>query len=150
MIKRLWIARLALVVVAVLASGATLAACSDDGGSETSTAAEPEANGTDASADPAPGEEAASAALEAGRTVIDVRTPEEYDAGHIADAQLIDIQASDFAAKVGELDPDGEYVVYCRSGNRSAAAAEEMRALGLDVLDGGGMGDMTAAGWPAA
>ena len=48
------------------------------------------------------------------------------------------------------LDPDVDYVVYCRSGNRSAVAAKRMRAIGLDVLDGGAMDDMTAAGWPTA
>jgi rhodanese-related sulfurtransferase len=40
--------------------------------------------------------------------------------------------------------------VYCRSGNRSAAAADRMEAVGLTVLDGGALGDMTAAGWPTA
>lgn len=99
---------------------------------------------------PAPGEESAAAALEADRTVIDVRTPEEYDAGHVEEAALIDIQGPDFADQIDELDPEGEYVVYCRSGNRSAVAATQMEAAGLDVLDGGGLDDMVAAGWPEA
>ena len=42
------------------------------------------------------------------------------------------------------------YVVYCRTGNRSAQAASEMRAVGLDVYDGGGLDDMVTAGWPVA
>jgi rhodanese-related sulfurtransferase len=57
------------------------------------------------------------------RIVIDVRTPEEFDAGHVNDARLIDIQGPDFDAQIAELDPDADYVVYCRSGNRSAVAA---------------------------
>lgn len=99
---------------------------------------------------PAAGEEAAAVALEEDRTVVDVRTPEEYDAGHVQDATLIDIQGPDFAEQIDELDADGEYVVYCRSGNRSAVAATQMEAIGLDVLDGGGLDDMLAAGWPEA
>ena len=102
------------------------------------------------SGEPSAGQEAASAALEQDAVVIDVRTPEEYDAGHIEGAQLLDIQSADFAAGMAELDADQTYVVYCRSGNRSAAATEQMQAEGLTVLDGGAMGDMVAAGWPEA
>ena len=97
---------------------------------------------------PAAGEEAAKEALDAGRTVIDVRTPEEYAVGHVEDAELIDVQSSDFNQRIAELDPDGDYVVYCRSGNRSAAAAATRSDAGLDVWDGGGLGDMESAGWP--
>lgn len=97
---------------------------------------------------PAAGQEAAQEALDADRTVIDVRTPEEYAVGHVEDAELIDVQSADFNQRIAELDPDGEYVVYCRSGNRSAAAAATMTDAGLDVWDGGGLGDMESAGWP--
>lgn len=123
---------LALLLAAVFAL--VLAGCGDDDG--------------DASGEPAPGEEAAAAALDEERTVIDVRTPEEYAVGHVEDAELIDVQAADFTDRIAELDPDGEYVVYCRSGNRSAAATATMTDTGLDVLDGGGLGDMQSAGWP--
>lgn len=96
---------------------------------------------------PAAGPEAAAAALEDGRTVIDVRTPEEYAAGHIEGAVLVDVQASTFDEDIAGLDPDATYVVYCRSGNRSAQAAQRMRDAGLDVTDGGAMTDMESAGW---
>ncbi|MEZ5371388.1 MAG: rhodanese-like domain-containing protein [Microthrixaceae bacterium] len=139
---RVAFASFALLVAASLAAG-----CSSDD-QPAAAAADSSAQGDGGAADsPAPGEEAAKAALEAGRFVVDVRTPEEYDEGHVTDAQLIDIQGPDFDAQIAELDADGEYVVYCRSGNRSAVAAEEMRSIGLDVLDGGGLDDMTAAGW---
>lgn len=36
--------------------------------------------------------------------------------------------------------------MYCRSGNRSAVAAEQMKAKGLDVIDAGGLEDVEAAG----
>lgn len=123
--------------VALLAAIGVLGACGDDGASSGDGA-------------PAAGEASAAAALEQDAVVIDVRTPDEYDAGHIADAQLLDIQSADFAAGMAELDPDQTYVVYCRSGNRSAAAAQQMEAAGLTVLDGGAMDDMVAAGWPTA
>jgi rhodanese-related sulfurtransferase len=131
------IRRRAVVVAAVLLGASMLASCSDDSSSSASGA-------------PAAGRASAEAALEQGAIPIDVRTPEEYDGGHVEDAQLIDVQSPGFDAAVGELDPGATYVVYCRSGNRSAAAADRMEAVGLTVLDGGALGDMTAAGWPTA
>ena len=136
--------RLAVLLVALLGLTSALTACSSDGSDGASTDA---GEGTEASG-PAPGVEAATQALDEERTVIDVRTPEEYEAGHVVDAELIDIQGTEFDAQIAELDPDGAYVVYCRSGNRSAAAARAMEAAGLDVIDGGGLDDMEAAGWP--
>lgn len=99
---------------------------------------------------PAAGEAAAAVALEQDAVVIDVRTPGEYESGHVEGAQLLDVQSADFAAGLAELDPDTTYVVYCRSGNRSAAAAQQMQDAGLEVYDGGGLDDMVAAGWPTA
>ncbi|VEP39771.1 putative adenylyltransferase/sulfurtransferase MoeZ [Tessaracoccus lapidicaptus] len=82
--------------------------------------------------------DAALTAIESGATVIDVRTPAEYDSGHVDGALNIDVQAPDFAEKVGELPKDETYVVYCRSGNRSAAAIDIMEDLGFtDLIDGG-------------
>ena len=130
--------RLALALIAVVVAAFGVAACGSDSDS-----------GSD-SGEPSSGEEAAAAALESDRTVIDVRTPQEFDAGHVEGAELIDIQGPDFSDQVAALDTEGEYVVYCRSGNRSAAAAAQMEAAGLDVLDGGGLDDMVAAGWPEA
>jgi rhodanese-related sulfurtransferase len=70
--------------------------------------------------------------------VIDVRTPAEYAEGHLEGAVLMDVQGSDFAVKVATLDPAGNYVVYCRSGNRSAAAIDQMKSLGFTNLTDGG------------
>jgi len=83
------------------------------------------------------------------RVIIDVRTPAEYAAGHIAGAQNIDVEAADFASKIASLDKEAPYLLYCRSGRRSAIAAEEMAKAGFtDVVDGGGMADLVAAGAP--
>jgi phage shock protein E len=85
----------------------------------------------------------------ASRTVIDVRTPEEYAAGHIAGAQNVDVEAADFAANIATLDKHGSYLVYCSSGRRSAIAAEQMAKAGFtDIVDGGGQADLVAAGAP--
>ena len=92
---------------------------------------------------------AAAAEMIGTRTVIDVRTAAEYAAGHIAGAQNIDVEAGDFAQKIESLDPKGAYLVYCRSGRRSAIAADQMAAAGFtDVVDGGGMDALVAAGAP--
>lgn len=77
--------------------------------------------------------------------IIDVRTPEEYRAGHLDGALLIDIKESSFDAKIAELDPDGNYVVYCRSGNRSAQAVARMRAIGItNIFDLGSLENASA------
>lgn len=68
--------------------------------------------------------------------VLDVRTPEEYAEGHLADAVLIDFYDADFAVQLDELDKDVTYVVYCRSGNRSESTIQTMRELGFtDVVE---------------
>jgi phage shock protein E len=83
------------------------------------------------------------------RVVIDVRTPAEFAAGHIAGAQNIDVEAADFASRIASLDKKASYLVYCRSGRRSAIAADQMAAAGFtDIVDGGAMADMVAAGAP--
>ena len=52
--------------------------------------------------------------------VLDVRTAEEFKAGHIEGALNIDVLQSDFAKKAGARIPEGKTVaLYCRSGNRS-------------------------------
>lgn len=110
-----------------------LAACGEDG------------------AVPEPTPTSQAAAVESARAedavVVDVRTPEEFEAGHVEGATNIDAQADDFEQQVAELDPGATYVVYCRTGSRSAEAAQVMRDAGLTVVDGGGLEDMTAAGY---
>ena len=66
--------------------------------------------------------------------IIDVRTPEEDAAGHLDGATLIDIKDASFDAKIAELDPNASYIVYCRSGNRSAQAVERMKGAGFTNL----------------
>ncbi len=77
-------------------------------------------------------------ALDAGTVIIDVRTPAEFAEGHLDGAVNIDVQSADFDARISALDPDGSYVVYCRSGNRSSQAIDRMTGLGFtDMIDAG-------------
>ncbi|MBL8930532.1 MAG: rhodanese-like domain-containing protein [Kineosporiaceae bacterium] len=80
--------------------------------------------------------------------IIDVRTPAEYASGHVAGARNIDVQSAAFATEIAALPETGTYLVYCRSGNRSAQASETMRKAGLTVVDGGGLSDMSKLGYP--
>lgn len=83
------------------------------------------------------------------RTVIDVRSPSEYAEAHIVGALNIDVDGADFAARIEELDPETPYLVYCRSGNRSAQAAAQMEQAGIkDIADAGGLADLARAGAP--
>jgi rhodanese-related sulfurtransferase len=85
-----------------------------------------------------------------GVIVLDVRTPAEFSAGHIANAININLEGSDFASEVSKLDMNATVAVYCRSGNRSAVATDQMTELGFtDMYDmQGGILDWEAAGGP--
>ena len=73
-------------------------------------------------------------------TLIDVRTPEEFADGHLKGATNIDFNGPDFAEKISELDKDGEYTLYWRSGRRSGLALEAMKAAGFTkVTNAGGV-----------
>lgn len=64
--------------------------------------------------------------------IIDVRTPEEYAQGHLANALLMNIYDTDFEERIKQLDPKKTYYVYCRSGGRSMQAAKLMEKLGFE------------------
>lgn len=90
----------------------------------------------------------APAGIEMGAdtVVIDVRTAAEYDAGHLEDAVNYDVQSPGFAAQVATLDPEGSYVVYCRTGNRAGVAVDRLEDLGFDdVQNAGGLDDAARA-----
>ena len=79
-------------------------------------------------------------------TVIDVRTPAEFAEGHLDGAVNIDVSSPSFAKAIAQLPTDGEYVVYCRSGNRSAQAVSQMKSLGFtNLTDVGGVQSASAA-----
>ncbi len=124
--------RAVLIAPALLAATVALSSC---GGSDAVTTVS--------------GAEVAEAVSEPGTTVIDVRTPEEYASGHVAGAVNIDVEDPGFDEAVASLPKDDAYVVYCRSGNRSAAAADRMADAGFtDITDVGGLDDLAAADVP--
>ncbi len=72
--------------------------------------------------------------------IIDIRTPEEYDEGHLEDARNINFYDPDFAEQIDMLDKDKTYLVYCRSGYRSGNSLpvfEEKRFGMIYHMDGG-------------
>jgi rhodanese-related sulfurtransferase len=64
--------------------------------------------------------------------LIDVRTAEEFKAGHLANASYIDFYQKDFISQLEKLDKDKTYLLYCRTGRRSANALEMMKKLGFN------------------
>lgn len=79
--------------------------------------------------------------------LIDVRTPEEYATGHIADS--VNIPLDVLGARMSEIPRNGPVVLYCRSGNRSATAINILDAAGYsDLYDLGGIIDWVTAGYP--
>jgi rhodanese-related sulfurtransferase len=66
--------------------------------------------------------------------IIDVRTAQEFSEGHLDNALNIDYYASDFQDMVSTLDKEQPVYVYCRSGGRSAKAAEIMKNSGFKVI----------------
>lgn len=56
--------------------------------------------------------------------VVDVRTPEEFKAGHIKGAKNIDFNGDDFEKQIAALDKSKTYVVHCAAGGRSTQACK--------------------------
>lgn len=63
--------------------------------------------------------------------ILDVRTREEYLAGNIPNSINIDVLSQDFKSKIDMLDKNKEYLIYCRSGNRSSIASSIMSTNGF-------------------
>lgn len=70
------------------------------------------------------------------RVVVDVRTAEEFQAGHISGAVSIDFYDPNFIDAFGQFEKDQPLAVYCRSGNRSGQALELLASAGYaNVVD---------------
>ncbi len=69
-------------------------------------------------------------------TVLDVRTADEFKAGHIPGAVNLDVLDDGFEKQLVALDKAKTYLVHCAAGSRSARAAEQMKGLGFrSVID---------------
>ena len=88
-----------------------------------------------------PVEEFATKIASEDYVVLDVRTPEEYASGRLAqDAVNVNFYDADFRDQIKSLSRDAKYLVYCRSGNRSGETLKIMKELGfahVEDLDGG-------------
>ena len=79
--------------------------------------------------------------------IVDVRTGEEYNEGHLEGALLLPVQ--ELEERLDELPMDKPIIVYCRSGNRSRSAAEILVANGFTMIyDMGGISDWISKGYP--
>jgi rhodanese-related sulfurtransferase len=67
--------------------------------------------------------------------VLDVRTSGEYSGGNIPGSVNIDLMAADFPKRINTLDKTKTYLVYCRSGSRSAQACAMMTDIGLNACN---------------
>ena len=82
-----------------------------------------------------------------GIQLIDIRQPEERDAGRIAGDRFIEL--AQLAAQVETIDRERPVVFYCRTGSRSAMATEAFRGAGFDAHNMvGGLVEWHAAGLP--
>lgn len=70
----------------------------------------------------------------AGLIILDVRTPQEFREGHLAGARNVDFFGGRFEMETADLPRDATLLIYCRSGKRSAAAAETLGEAGMDRI----------------
>jgi rhodanese-related sulfurtransferase len=82
--------------------------------------------------------------------ILDVRTADEYRAGHIAGALNLDVNAADFKQKAAALDRSKTYLVHCASDGRSVTACESLSRLDFPKLYNllGGIRAWSKAGKP--
>ena len=62
--------------------------------------------------------------------LVDVRTPQEYNAGHLENAENINLHDANFTTKFSTIDKNQTIYVYCKVGGRSAKAQEKLISLG--------------------
>jgi phage shock protein E len=76
----------------------------------------------------------------ANQTIIDIRTPQEFNQGHIEGAVNINFYDSNFIDQIAKYDKNQPIFIYCRSGNRTSPASRKMADFGftqINDLEGG-------------
>jgi len=74
--------------------------------------------------------------MSGARKIIDVRTAEEFAEAHVESAVNLNVEDGTLETALAGMDPSASYVVYCRSGRRSAIAAQLMADRGFgDITD---------------
>lgn len=71
-----------------------------------------------------------------GSQIIDVRTPREYQSGHLQSSKNIPLQ--ELSNKLGTLNKNNTYIVCCASGARSGSAKRMMKSAGFENVHNGG------------
>ena len=61
--------------------------------------------------------------------ILDIRTPGEFQSGHLQSAILIDFYSQTFVDRLRQLDKGKKFLIYCRTGNRSARSLEIFKKL---------------------
>lgn len=84
--------------------------------------------------------------------IIDVRTRNEYQSGHLKKTDYnYDVTSGEFEQKMKSLDKNKTYYLYCRSGARSGQAAKKMKENGFEnVYNVGGLQSLLGAGFEKA
>ncbi|GAB3539566.1 hypothetical protein GCM10027443_36260 [Pontibacter brevis] len=81
--------------------------------------------------------------------LVDVRTPEEFAAGHLSGAINSDYRGGNFAEEMKNWKKNKVYYLYCATGNRSGKAAELMKEAGFQhIYNIGGYQELKEAGLP--
>lgn len=81
--------------------------------------------------------------LDQQATLLDVRTPGEFNTGSVKNA--VNIPLDRLSSNLKKLPKDKPVIVFCRTGSRSAMAKRILTQKGYDVLNGGGWGSVDAA-----
>ena len=63
--------------------------------------------------------------------LLDIRTRQEFDAGHLENALLIDFRDSTFSANIDKLDKNATYLLHCRTANRTTQSMRLFREKGF-------------------
>jgi rhodanese-related sulfurtransferase len=79
--------------------------------------------------------------------ILDVRTPGEYQGGHVKGAMNLDFY-SNFESAMQKLPKDKIYLLHCASGRRSGEATALMRKYGYKAYNMGGFGAVASSGFP--
>lgn len=147
------ISRMVLPFALMAAGTLTFAACqtgSTGGDSEVTTASDMPADTTGTFENVDVARFQALMESSAGPLVLDVRTPDEWNQGHIAGAQLMDFNDPGFDEALKTLPTDRPVLIYCASGGRSGKTLQRLQAQGGREVYNlvGGMGAWRSAGAP--
>ena len=67
-------------------------------------------------------------------SILDLRTPGEFQSGHLPEAILVDFYSQTFVDQLNRLDKKKAYLVYCRTGNRSTSSLNLFKKLKFEKI----------------